>query len=141
MQPERPGATTTRMPSSRSSTSRPSQRSNRTDSDCPVIRIATRAIPLARWQAQRVGGRLGREVEYVLVTTTGDRDQTSELHAIGGQGVFTKEVQQAVLDGRADVAVHSAKDLPTATPPGLVLATVPERGDPRDALAGCTFET
>jgi len=105
-----------------------------------VIRIATRASALARWQAQRVGGRLGRDVEYVLVTTTGDRDQTSELHAIGGQGVFTKEVQQAVIDGRADVAVHSAKDLPTATPPGLVLATVPERADPRDALVGCAFE-
>jgi hydroxymethylbilane synthase len=105
-----------------------------------VIRIATRASALARWQAQRVGGRLGRDVEYVLVTTTGDRDQTSELHAIGGQGVFTKEVQQAVIDGRADVAVHSAKDLPTATPPGLVLASVPERADPRDALVGCAFE-
>ena len=75
-----------------------------------MIRIATRASTLARWQAERVGGLLGRDVEYVLVTTTGDRDQTSELHAIGGQGVFTKEVQQAVLDGRADVAVHSAKE-------------------------------
>ena len=105
-----------------------------------MIRIATRASPLARWQAERVGGLLGRDVEYVLVTTTGDRDQTSELHAIGGQGVFTKEVQQAVLDGRADVAVHSAKDLPTETPSGLVLATIPERADPRDALAGCAFE-
>jgi hydroxymethylbilane synthase len=105
-----------------------------------VIRVATRASALARWQAQRVGGRLGRDVEYVLVTTTGDRDQTSELHAIGGQGVFTKEVQQAVIDGRADIAVHSAKDLPTATPPGLVLASVPERADPRDALVGCAFE-
>lgn len=105
-----------------------------------MIRVATRASALARWQAQRVGGRLGRDVEYVLVTTTGDRDQTSELHAIGGQGVFTKEVQQAVIDGRADIAVHSAKDLPTATPPGLVLASVPERADPRDALVGCAFE-
>jgi hydroxymethylbilane synthase len=105
-----------------------------------VIRIATRASALARWQAERLGGRLGHDVEYVLVTTTGDRDQTSELHAIGGQGVFTKEVQHAVIDGRADVAVHSAKDLPTETPPELVLATIPERGDPRDALAGCAFE-
>src|SRR5438552_9843244 len=140
MQPERPGATTTRMPSSRSSTSRPSQRSNRSDSASPVIRIATRASPLARWQAERVGGRLGHDVEYVLVTTTGDRDQTSELHAIGGQGVFTKEVQHAVIDGRADVAVHSAKDLPTETPPELVLATIPERADPRDALVGCAFD-
>ncbi len=105
-----------------------------------MIRVATRASALARWQAERVGARLGRDVELVFVTTTGDRDQTSDLHAIGGQGVFTKEVQQAVLDGRADVAVHSAKDLPTATPPGLVLATVPERADPRDALVGCPFD-
>jgi hydroxymethylbilane synthase len=105
-----------------------------------VIRIATRASALARWQAERVGDLLGRDVEFVLVSTTGDRDQTSELHAIGGLGVFTKEVQQAVVDGRADVAVHSAKDLPTATPPGLVLATIPERADPRDALVGCAFE-
>jgi hydroxymethylbilane synthase len=105
-----------------------------------VIRVATRASALARWQAERVGTRLGRDVELVLVTTTGDRDQTSDLHAIGGQGVFTKEVQQAVLDRRADVAVHSAKDLPTVTPPGLVLATVPERADPRDALVGCSFD-
>jgi hydroxymethylbilane synthase len=104
-----------------------------------VIRVATRASALARWQAERVGALLGREIEYVLVTTTGDRDQTSELHAIGGQGVFTKEVQQAVLDGAADVAVHSAKDLPTATPPGLLLASVPERADPRDALVGSAF--
>jgi hydroxymethylbilane synthase len=105
-----------------------------------VIRIATRASALARWQAERVGDLLGRDVEYVLVSTTGDRDQTSELHAIGGLGVFTKEVQQAVIDGNADVAVHSAKDLPTATPPGLVLATIPERADPRDALVGCAFD-
>ena len=83
-----------------------------------MIRVATRASTLARWQAERVGSLLGNDVEYVLVSTTGDRDQTSDLHAIGGQGVFTKEVQQAVLDGRADVAVHSAKDLPPATPPG-----------------------
>ena len=104
-----------------------------------MIRIATRASTLARWQAERVGAQLGPDVEYVLVSTTGDRDQTSELHAIGGQGVFTKEVQQAVLDGRADVAVHSAKDLPTDTPPGLVLAAIPERADPRDALVGCAL--
>jgi hydroxymethylbilane synthase len=105
-----------------------------------VIRVATRASALARWQAERVGVLVGRDVELVLVTTTGDRDQTSDLHAIGGLGVFTKEVQQAVLDGRADIAVHSAKDLPAATPPGLVLATVPERADPRDALVGCAFD-
>jgi hydroxymethylbilane synthase len=105
-----------------------------------VIRIATRASALARWQAERVGARLGTDIEYVLVTTTGDRDQTSDLHAIGGQGVFTKEVQHAVLDGRADIAVHSAKDLPAATPAGLVLAAIPERADPRDALVGSRLD-
>ncbi|HEV2643738.1 MAG TPA: hydroxymethylbilane synthase [Candidatus Elarobacter sp.] len=105
-----------------------------------MIRIATRASALARWQAERVGARLGRDVEYVLVSTTGDRDQTSDLHAIGGQGVFTKEVQQAVLEGRADVTVHSAKDLPTETPTGLALASIPERADARDALVGCRFD-
>jgi hydroxymethylbilane synthase len=102
-------------------------------------RVATRTSALARWQAERVGALLGGDVVYVPVTTTGDRDQTSDLHAIGGQGVFTKEVQQAVLDGRADLAVHSAKDLPSATPDGLVLAAVPERADPRDALVGATL--
>jgi hydroxymethylbilane synthase len=105
-----------------------------------LIRIATRGSALARWQAERVGGLLGSDVEYVPVSTTGDRDQTSDLHTIGGRGVFTKEVQQVVLDGGADVAVHSAKDLPTATPPGLVLAAVPERADPRDALVGCALD-
>ena len=105
-----------------------------------MLRIATRASALARWQAERVGARLGEPVELVLVTTTGDRDQRPDLHAIGGTGVFVKEVQQAVLDGRADLAVHSAKDLPSETPVGLVLASVPERGDPRDALVGAALE-
>jgi len=104
-----------------------------------MIRIATRGSVLARWQAERVGTLLGGAIEYVVVATTGDRDQTSDLHAIGGLGVFTKEVQQAVLEGRADVAVHSAKDLPSATPPGLVLAAIPERADPRDALVGSSL--
>jgi hydroxymethylbilane synthase len=105
-----------------------------------VLRIATRGSALARWQAERVGALLGEPVEYVLISTTGDRDQRSDLHAIGGTGVFVKEVQQAVLDGRADLAVHSAKDLPSTTPPELVLAAVPERGDPRDALVGSRLE-
>ena len=105
-----------------------------------MLRIATRASALARWQADRVGALLGEPVEYVLISTTGDRDQTSDLHAIGGTGVFVKEVQLAVLDGRADLAVHSAKDLPSETPDGLHLVAVPERGDPRDALVGARLE-
>jgi hydroxymethylbilane synthase len=79
-------------------------------------------------------------IELVVVETTGDVRADVPLHAIGGQGVFVKEVQQAVLDGRADVAVHSAKDLPSSwITEGLVLACVPERADARDALAGCTL--
>jgi hydroxymethylbilane synthase len=103
-------------------------------------RIATRGSTLARWQAQRIGSLLGDDVEYVLVETRGDADQSSELHRIGGQGVFVKEVQQAVLDGRADLAVHSAKDLPSTDAPGLLVAAVPERGDARDALVGSRLE-
>jgi hydroxymethylbilane synthase len=106
-----------------------------------VLRIATRGSALARWQAERVGALLRDPVEYVYVTTAGDRDQRADLHAIGGTGVFVKEVQQAVLDGRADLAVHSAKDLPSETADGLVLASVPERGDPRDALVGASLES
>jgi hydroxymethylbilane synthase len=95
---------------------------------------------LARWQAKRVATFLGGDAELVLVTTSGDRDQTSDLHALGGRGVFTKEVQQALLDGRADVAVHSAKDLESVTPAGLSLVAIPERADPRDALVGSTLD-
>jgi len=105
-----------------------------------VLRIATRGSALERWQAERVGALLGEPVEYVLISTTGDRDQRSDLHAIGGTGVFVKEVQQAVIDGRADLAVHSAKDLPSTTPDELLLVAVPERGDPRDALVGSRLE-
>jgi hydroxymethylbilane synthase len=68
--------------------------------------------------------------------TTGDRDQSVPLHTIGGLGVFVKEIQQAVLDGRADLAVHSAKDLPSETPAGLVIGAFCERRDPADALVG-----
>jgi hydroxymethylbilane synthase len=102
----------------------------------PPLRVATRGSALARWQAERVLQRLGVEGELVIVTTTGDRDAHSPISALGGQGVFVKEVQTAVLDGSADVSVHSAKDLPSTTPPGLILACVPERADPRDALVG-----
>jgi hydroxymethylbilane synthase len=101
------------------------------------LRAATRGSPLARWQADHIASLLADiDVEPVIVTTTGDRDRTTPLAEIGGKGVFVKEVQAAVLDGRADLAVHSAKDLPSATPDGLVIAAVPERGDPRDALVG-----
>jgi hydroxymethylbilane synthase len=100
------------------------------------VRVATRGSRLARWQAERVAALLGVEAEYVLVETVGDRSPDAELHRIGGQGVFVKEVQAAIADGRADIAVHSAKDLPATTPAGLVIGAFPERADARDALVG-----
>jgi hydroxymethylbilane synthase len=77
--------------------------------------------------------------ELVVVETTADRRLDIPIPEMGGKGVFVKEVQAALLDGRADVAVHSAKDLPSTTPDGLVLAAVPQRADPRDALVGHTL--
>ena len=104
------------------------------------LRVATRGSELARWQADRVATLLGADAELVVVSTTGDQRTDVPIHAIGGTGVFVKEVQQAVLDGRADVAVHSAKDLPASdNPDGLVIAAIPERADPRDALVGSTL--
>jgi hydroxymethylbilane synthase len=108
------------------------------------LRVATRGSEQARTQAAHVADRLaavtGRRVELVFVDTAGDRQRDRPIAEIGGRGVFTKEVQLAVLDGRADLAVHSAKDLPSSwTTDGLTLAGVPERGDPRDALVGSTL--
>jgi hydroxymethylbilane synthase len=103
------------------------------------LRLATRTSPLARWQAERVAALLGADVELVDVTTLGDRRTDVPIHAVGGTGAFSAEVSAAVADGRADLAVHSAKDLPSRLGPGLVLAAVPERADPRDALVGSTL--
>lgn len=104
-----------------------------------TIRIATRKSRLALWQADHVSALLRAAdeevtVELVHVSTEGDRVQSEPLAAFGGTGVFTREVQRAVLDDRADLAVHSLKDLPTETAAGLALAGVPERGPVRDAL-------
>ena len=82
----------------------------------------------------------GLRTELVEVDTAGDRDRNTPLHELGGQGIFVKEVQAAVLDGRADAAVHSAKDLRSIATPGLDIAGVPERGDPRDGLVGSTLD-
>lgn len=110
-----------------------------------TLRIATRGSEQARTQAEHVARLLsdvtGAPVELVFVETAGDRQRDRSIAEIGGRGVFTKEVQQAVLDGRADLAAHSAKDLPSSwTTPGLVLASVPARRDPRDALVGSTLD-
>ncbi|HEX4217500.1 MAG TPA: hydroxymethylbilane synthase [Acidimicrobiales bacterium] len=120
----------------------------------PRLRLATRGSPLALWQARRVAGLLAHradqdvseptfEVTLVIVETAGDRNTDAPLHALGGQGVFVKEVQAAVLRGEADAAVHSAKDLPAApdqSPRGLMLAAFPERADPRDLLVGARLD-
>lgn len=106
-----------------------------------LLRLATRRSQLAMWQAHRVGALLmaahpGCSVELVPLSTEGDRRTDLPLSEIGGKGVFATEVQAALLEGRADVAVHSAKDLPARTADALRLAAVPERGDARDALVG-----
>jgi hydroxymethylbilane synthase len=107
-----------------------------------ALRLATRGSPLAVAQATSVATRLraiGVDAELVVVETEGDRRVDVALAELAGRGVFTKEVQAAVLDGQADVAVHSAKDLPAATHDGLVLAAVPERADAADGLVGSTL--
>lgn len=109
-----------------------------------VLRAATRGSALALWQTRHVGVLVaeasGVAVEPVVVETTGDRRQDLPIWEIGGRGVFVREVQAAVLDGTADFAVHSAKDLPSSSTPGLVIAAVPSRADARDALVGSALE-
>lgn len=110
-----------------------------------LIRAATRGSPLALWQTHHIAKLLRAvdpsiEVEPVVVSTRADERQDLPISVMGGKGVFVKEIQAAVLDGRADIAVHSAKDMPSFTHPNLVIAAIPERGDPRDALVGATLE-
>ena len=109
-----------------------------------IIRLATRGSPLALRQTEMVSELLRRahpdlQVEPVVVRTRGDRDTTASLDQIGGQGVFVTEVEAAVSDGRADAAIHSAKDMPSTMPNHLVLGAVPPRADPRDGLVGSTL--
>lgn len=115
------------------------------------LRAATRGSALARWQTDHVAALLADattsraaadrvDVEAVIVETTADRRLDIPIWEMGGKGVFVKEVQAAVLDGRARIAVHSGKDLPSEAHPDLVIAAVPRRADPRDALVGSTFD-
>lgn len=106
------------------------------------LKLATRQSPLALWQAHHVTKLLtdldpNIEVEIMSTETQGDRDQTSKISELGGKGVFASEVQRMVATGDADLAVHSAKDLPSVSPDGLTIAAFPRRGDARDALVGC----
>jgi len=101
------------------------------------LRLGTRGSALALWQAERVRSRLGEhgvDAELVVIRTSGDEGSSRPADYLEGKGLFTKELEEALLDGRIDAAVHSAKDLGAALAPGLELAAFPEREDPRDAL-------
>jgi hydroxymethylbilane synthase len=111
----------------------------------PLIRIGARGSKLSRAQSGQVQRRIAealgvapqdaeRLCPLVIISTTGDRVQDRRLQEIGGKGLFTKEIEEALLDGRIDCAVHSMKDMPAELPPGLCIAAVPEREDPRDAF-------
>lgn len=104
------------------------------------LRIATRSSELAIWQANAVGASLGVEYELIEVASAGDQDLESPLARIGGNGIFVKEIQNALIEGRAEIAVHSAKDLPGETPSQLVIAGYLKRGDTRDVLVGSRLE-
>ncbi len=123
-------------PATTSSTT-PSSTSSTTPSSTATLRLGTRASALARTQSQAVADALtaasGVPVELVHISTEGDRNAAA-IAQLGGTGVFVTAIRQALLEGTVDVAVHSYKDLPTAPEPGLLLAAVPPREDPRDAL-------
>ncbi|HCE41656.1 MAG: hydroxymethylbilane synthase [Alcanivorax sp.] len=104
-----------------------------------ILRIATRSSPLAVWQAEYVQKRLealhpGLSVELVRIKTQGDKILDTPLAKIGGKGLFVKELEEAMMDGRADIAVHSMKDVPMELPEGMALPVICEREDPRDAF-------
>lgn len=108
-----------------------------------ILRIATRQSALALWQANHVRNALieaqpSLEIQIIGFTTEGDRNQRSPLREIGGKGLFIKELEQALLSGTADIAVHSMKDVPSELPPGLQIGAICERADPRDALVSKT---
>ena len=110
-----------------------------------TLKIATRQSPLALWQAEHIRARLQElhpdlTVELVKFVTQGDKILDTPLAKIGGKGLFVKELEAALLDGRADLAVHSMKDVPMALPEGLTLAVICEREDPLDAFVSNHFE-
>jgi hydroxymethylbilane synthase len=111
-----------------------------------TLRIATRRSPLALWQAEWVRAALIQHhpqltVELLPLATSGDLHLATPLAEIGGKGLFVKELEQALLDGRADIAVHSMKDVPAEFPAGLALAAIPKRQDPRDAFISLHYST
>jgi hydroxymethylbilane synthase len=106
--------------------------------------IGSRGSALALWQAREVASsleKIGIATEIRIIKTTGDHLQAASLSKLGGKGLFTKEIEDALLAGEIDVAVHSLKDLPTQSPAGLAIAAVPEREDPHDVLVGHTLRS
>src|SRR5665213_1250380 len=109
-----------------------------------MLVIGSRGSQLALWQANHIKGRLearGVETRIEIIKTTGDKILDVPLNKIGGKGLFTKEIEEALLDKRIDLAVHSLKDMPSELPHGLILAAIPEREDPRDAPVGSVAES
>jgi hydroxymethylbilane synthase len=108
-----------------------------------MVTIGSRGSQLALWQAHWIQARLqelGQESRIEIIKTTGDKITDVALSQVGSKGLFTKEIEEALLAGTVDVAVHSLKDMPTDLPAGLTLAAIPEREDPRDALIGRALE-
>jgi hydroxymethylbilane synthase len=110
------------------------------------LRIGTRASKLALAQSGLIRDCIAKAlpsgmVSLAQITTSGDRIQDRTLTEIGGKGLFTKEIEEALLSGRIDCAVHSLKDMPAVSPPGLVIAAIPEREDPRDAFLSAAYDS
>src|SRR5579864_2271836 len=105
-----------------------------------MIVIGSRGSQLALWQARHIASKLNVETRIEIIKTTGDKIQDVPLSQVGGKGLFTKEIEEALLDRRIDLAVHSLKDMPSELPAGLTLAAIPEREDPRDALIGAPLK-
>src|SRR5436305_2864779 len=111
-------------------------------SELRTLIIGSRGSQLALWQANHVAdnlSRIGVTSRIEIIKTTGDHLQTASLLQAGGKGLFTKEIEEALLNGSIDLAVHSLKDLPTENPKGLTIAAIPPREDPRDAIVGCSL--
>jgi hydroxymethylbilane synthase len=105
-----------------------------------MIVIGSRGSQLALWQARHIQSLVKAETRIEIIKTTGDKIQDVPLSQVGGKGLFTKEIEEALLDHRIDLAVHSLKDMPAELPAGLILSAIPEREDPRDALLGAPLK-
>ncbi|HEY4360906.1 MAG TPA: hydroxymethylbilane synthase [Bryobacteraceae bacterium] len=107
-----------------------------------MIVIGSRGSALALWQAKHIAGKLaefGVETRLEIIKTTGDKIQDVPLAKVGGKGLFTKEIEEALLERKIDLAVHSMKDMPTGVLEGLLISAIPEREEPRDAMVGATL--